>query len=118
MQEVVSKPHPILPRPRRAGGLAGAGGVPTMAAPMSTTSETLRFQAEASEVLGLMIHSLYRHREIFLRELVSNASDALDKRRFEALTRPELGASEAEARIRIELDAAARTLTVHDGGIG
>jgi molecular chaperone HtpG len=89
-----------------------------MFAPMSTASETLRFQAEASEVLGLMIHSLYRHREIFLRELVSNASDALDKRRFEALTRPELAASEAEARIRIELDPQGRTLAVHDGGIG
>jgi len=89
-----------------------------MFAPMSSTTETLRFQAEASEVLGLMIHSLYRHREIFLRELVSNASDALDKRRFEALTQPELAASETEARIRIELDPKARTLSVHDGGIG
>jgi molecular chaperone HtpG len=85
---------------------------------MSTTSETLRFQAEASEVLGLMIHSLYRHREIFLRELVSNASDALDKRRFEALTGPELAPGESEAKVRIELDRAARTLSVHDGGIG
>ena len=64
-----------------------------MVPPMSSTTETLRFQAEASEVLGLMIHSLYRHKEIFLRELVSNASDALDKRRFEALTQPELAAS-------------------------
>ena len=63
-----------------------------MVAPMGKTTETLRFQAEASEVLGLMIHSLYRHKEIFLRELVSNASDALDKRRFEALTQPELSA--------------------------
>jgi molecular chaperone HtpG len=85
---------------------------------MGSTTETLRFQAEASEVLGLMIHSLYRHKEIFLRELVSNASDALDKRRFEALTRPELAAPEPEARIRIELDPAARTLCVADGGIG
>jgi len=85
---------------------------------MSSTTETMRFQAEASEVLGLMIHSLYRHREIFLRELVSNASDALDKRRFEALTQPELAAGEAEARIRIELDSKARTLSVSDGGIG
>jgi molecular chaperone HtpG len=85
---------------------------------MKSQSETLQFQAEAGEVLGLMIHSLYRHREIFLRELVSNASDALDKRRFEALTQPALAAGEAEARIRIELDGAARTLSVHDGGIG
>jgi len=85
---------------------------------MGKTSETLRFQAEASEVLGLMIHSLYRHKEIFLRELVSNASDALDKRRFEALTQPELAAGEPEARIRIELDEKERTLAVHDGGIG
>ena len=89
-----------------------------MFAPMSSTSETLRFQAEASEVLGLMIHSLYRHREIFLRELVSNASDALDKRRFEALKDPSLAADEQAARIRIELDPKARTLGVHDGGIG
>ncbi len=85
---------------------------------MTTASETLRFQAEAKEVLGLMIHSLYKHREIFLRELVSNASDALDKRRFEALTRPELAADETAARIRIETDATARTLGIHDGGIG
>ncbi len=85
---------------------------------MSSTTETLRFQAEASEVLGLMIHSLYRHKEIFLRELVSNASDALDKRRFEALTKPELAAPAAEARIRIELDRKARALSVHDGGVG
>ncbi|MBK7643924.1 MAG: molecular chaperone HtpG [Planctomycetes bacterium] len=85
---------------------------------MNSTTETLRFQAEASEVLGLMIHSLYRHPEVFLRELVSNASDALDKRRFEALTSPELAASEGEARIRIELDAAQRTLSVLDGGVG
>ena len=85
---------------------------------MSSTTETLRFQAEASEVLGLMIHSLYRHKEIFLRELVSNASDALDKRRFEALTQPELAASESEARIQIELDPKGRTLAVLDGGVG
>jgi len=80
--------------------------------------ETLRFQAEVQELLGLMIHSLYKKKEIFLRELVSNASDALDKLRFEALTRPELDATPDSLRIQIELDPAARTLSVEDSGIG
>ena len=84
---------------------------------MTTKTETLRFQAEAQEVLGLMIHSLYKHEEIFLRELVSNASDAIDKRRFEALTKPELAAG-GEPEIRIEVDRGARTLSVEDDGIG
>jgi molecular chaperone HtpG len=85
---------------------------------MSSKPETLRFQAEVKELLGLMIHSLYSHREIFLRELVSNASDALDKLRFEALTRPELLAGDERLAIRIEVDAAARKLSIRDNGIG
>ena len=84
---------------------------------MSETVERHEFQAEVRQLLDLMIHSLYSHKEVFLRELISNASDALDKRRFEALTRPELGAEE-ELAIRLEADGEARTLTVHDNGIG
>lgn len=84
---------------------------------MTTTRETHRFQAEVQELLGLVIHSLYKHREIFLRELVSNASDAIDKLRFESLTHPEYGGADACA-IRIVPDREARTLTVEDDGIG
>jgi molecular chaperone HtpG len=79
--------------------------------------ETHAFQAEVQELLGLVIHSLYKHREIFLRELVSNASDAIDKLRVESLTRPELSA-EGAGKIRIEVDRDARTLSVVDDGIG
>ena len=84
---------------------------------MSDTAERHEFQTEVRQLLDLMIHSLYSHKEVFLRELISNASDALDKRRFEALTRPEL-AAEDELAIRLEPDATARTLAVHDNGIG
>lgn len=75
------------------------------------------FKAETRELLDLMINSLYSHKEIFLRELISNASDALDRRRFESLTDEKLR-SEAEARIRLSTDKAARTLTISDNGIG
>jgi molecular chaperone HtpG len=87
-------------------------------------AETRAFQAETQQLLHLMIHSLYTNKDIFLRELISNASDALDRLRFEALSRPDLlevaAAAEGDVglRIRIEPDAAARTLTVHDNGIG
>ena len=79
--------------------------------------QRLTFQAETRQLLDLMIYSLYSHKEIFLRELISNASDALDRRRFEGLTQPEL-LDEKPAQIRIETDAVTRTLTVHDNGIG
>lgn len=80
--------------------------------------ETLGFQAEVKELLGLMIHSLYSNREIFLRELISNASDACDKLRFEALANATLFEGDSDLRIRIDYDAAARTITVADNGIG
>jgi len=80
--------------------------------------ETLGFQAEVRELLKLMIHSLYSHREIFLRELISNASDANDKLRFESLSRPELMAGDTELAITIEADADKKTLTIRDNGIG
>ena len=81
-------------------------------------TETHRFQAETRQLLDLMIHSLYSHKEIFLRELISNASDAIDRLRFEALSAPELAAGDREPEIRLEADPGARTLAVHDSGIG
>ncbi len=83
-----------------------------------TKKETLGFQAEVRELLRLMIHSLYSHREIFLRELISNASDANDKLRFAALATPSLLAEDAELRIWVETDAKAGALTLRDNGIG
>ncbi|MCX7893583.1 MAG: molecular chaperone HtpG [Burkholderiales bacterium] len=80
--------------------------------------ETLGFQAEVRQLLHLMVHSLYSNKEIFLRELVSNASDAIDKLRFEALADPGLYGTDADPRIRIAVDREARTLTVSDNGIG
>ncbi len=76
------------------------------------------FQAEVSKLLDIVAHSLYSHKEIFLRELVSNASDACDRLRHEALTRPELVGGDADFRMRIEIDKAGRKLTVADNGIG
>ncbi|MGH7349331.1 MAG: molecular chaperone HtpG [Candidatus Rokuibacteriota bacterium] len=84
---------------------------------MSDQTERHEFRAEVRELLDLMVHSLYSHKDIFLRELVSNASDALDKIRFEALSRPEL-VPVGELEITLEVDAEARTLAVHDNGIG
>jgi molecular chaperone HtpG len=79
---------------------------------------TFAFQAEVKQLLRLMVHSLYSNREIFLRELVSNASDANDKLRFEALARPELLGSAADLDIRVTIDAERGLLTVADKGIG
>jgi molecular chaperone HtpG len=84
----------------------------------TTTRETLGFQAEVKQLLHLMVHSLYGNKEIFLRELVSNASDAGDKLRFEALADPALFESDSDLKIRISYDKAARTITVSDNGIG
>ena len=83
-----------------------------------STVETLQFQAEAKQVLDLMIHSLYTNKEIFLRELISNASDALDRLRVESLTQPTLLGKDELFEIIIESDKEARTLTIHDSGIG
>ena len=85
---------------------------------MSDKRETLGFQTEVRQLLQLMIHSLYSNKEIFLRELISNASDAADKLRFEALASPELLADDTDLGISIEVDKKARTLTVVDNGIG
>lgn len=81
-------------------------------------TQTRRFEAEVEQVLKLVTHSLYSHKEIFLRELISNASDACDKLRFEALAKPELAAGDADFRVEISLDEQARTITIRDNGIG
>ncbi|HYJ18135.1 MAG TPA: ATP-binding protein, partial [Burkholderiales bacterium] len=88
------------------------------AATKETAKETLGFQTEVKQLLQLMIHSLYSNKEIFLRELISNASDACDKLRFEALTDAKLFESDSDLRIRVAFDKAARTLTISDNGIG
>jgi molecular chaperone HtpG len=80
--------------------------------------ETLGFQAEVKQLLQLMIHSLYSNKEIFLRELISNASDAADKLRFEAINNDALYGNDHELKIRVAFDKAARTITVSDNGIG
>ncbi|MCZ7563936.1 MAG: molecular chaperone HtpG [Burkholderiales bacterium] len=80
--------------------------------------ETLVFQTEVKQLLHLMVHSLYSNKEIFLRELVSNASDAADKLRFEALSAPGLLAEDPDLRIRVSVDHAERTITVSDNGVG
>ncbi|KDD27896.1 molecular chaperone HtpG [Bordetella bronchiseptica] len=84
----------------------------------TSASETLGFQAEVKQLLHLMIHSLYSNKEIFLRELVSNASDACDKLRFEAIDQPGLLDGDGELAIRVGYDKAARTITISDNGIG
>jgi len=84
----------------------------------TTTRETLGFQAEVTQLLHLMVHSLYSNKEIFLRELISNASDAADKLRFEAMSDKALFEDDGELRIRVAFDKAARTITVSDNGIG
>ena len=80
--------------------------------------ETMGFQTEVRQLLQLMIHSLYSNKEIFLRELISNASDAADKLRFEALANPELAQADPDLAIRVEYDAGEKTLSVSDNGIG
>ena len=84
----------------------------------TTTRETLGFQAEVKQLLHLMVHSLYGNKEIFLRELISNASDAGDKLRFEALADGALFENDPELTIRVGVDPAARTITISDNGIG
>ncbi|MBD8754486.1 molecular chaperone HtpG [Pseudomonas coleopterorum] len=85
---------------------------------VETQKETLGFQTEVKQLLHLMIHSLYSNKEIFLRELISNASDAVDKLRFEALAKPELLEGGGELKIRVSFDKDAKTVTLEDNGIG
>lgn len=85
---------------------------------LETQKETLGFQTEVKQLLNLMIHSLYSNKEIFLRELISNASDAADKLRFESIAKPELLETDSSLRIRIFFDKEAKTLTIDDNGTG
>ncbi|VVO63143.1 Chaperone protein HtpG [Pseudomonas fluorescens] len=85
---------------------------------VETQKETLGFQTEVKQLLHLMIHSLYSNKEIFLRELISNASDAVDKLRFEALAKPDLLEGGAELKIRVSFNKDAKTVTLEDNGIG
>src|SRR5262245_52551240 len=94
---------------------ATPGTAPETGAPKK---ETLGFQAEVKQLLHLMMHSLDSHPEIFLRELISNGSDAADKLRFEALAHPEYYDSDPDLRIRVSYDKDDRTITVTDNGIG
>src|SRR6201747_2141331 len=80
--------------------------------------QTLSFQAEVKQILHLVTHSMYSNKEIFLRELISNASDAVDKLRFEALSKPDLLEGGAELKIRVSFDKDAKTVTLEDNGIG
>ncbi|HEY1057809.1 MAG TPA: molecular chaperone HtpG [Limnobacter sp.] len=85
---------------------------------MGAMKETMGFQTEVKQLLHLMIHSLYSNKEIFLRELVSNASDACDKLRFEAINNAGLFEDDSELKIRVSFDKDARTITIEDNGIG
>ena len=85
---------------------------------MAEKRETMGFQTEVRELLQLMINSLYSNKEIFLRELISNASDAADRLRFEALAAPDLLKVDPDLRIRVEYDEEQKTIAVIDNGIG
>ena len=86
--------------------------------PAKSKAETRGFETEAKQLLHLMIHSLYSNREIFLRELISNASDAADKLRFEALSNPELLENDPDLKVTIDYDSKNGTITISDNGIG
>ncbi len=81
-------------------------------------TETIEFQAEARQLLQLMIHSIYSDKDVFLRELISNASDALDKLRMESYRDKDLGVDTSDLHVELRTDAGARTLTITDNGIG
>lgn len=85
---------------------------------MTMTKETFSFQAEVGKILDIVAHSLYSHKEVFLRELISNASDACDKLRYRSLTEPDLLAGDAAFEISVAIDPKAKTLTISDNGIG
>src|SRR5438045_848982 len=110
-REPPDRVHPVLASRRTGVTHALTFAPPAMTQPI----ERHEFQAEVKQLLDLMVHSLYSDKDIFLRELISNASDALDKLRFEQLTRTELDA--ADLHIRIQADKTARTLSISDNGI-
>ena len=85
---------------------------------MTQTLERHEFKTEVNQLLDLVIHSLYSHPDIFLRELISNASDAIDKLRYQALTQPDLAGDDTDWKIKLIPDMAKKTLTISDNGIG
>ncbi len=85
---------------------------------MTAHTEQLEFQAETRQLLDLMVHSIYTNKDSFLRELISNASDALDKLRLESYQDKDLNVDVSDLHIEIDIDKAARTLTIRDNGIG
>src|SRR5664279_1782411 len=99
---------------------ACAGALPFAHEPNKTPmdKQTLSFQAEVKQILHLVTHSLYSNKEIFLRELISNASDACDKLRFEAIDKPDLYEGQTSLEVRVTFDADAKTITITDNGIG
>lgn len=105
-----------MPGPTPSPGDKANLGVLLMTAKANT--ETMGFQTEAKKLLHLMIHSLYSNKEIFLRELISNASDAIDKHRFAVIEEPDLASGVAEYRIEVSVDGEAKTVTISDNGIG
>src|SRR5690606_24368999 len=102
----------------RSYRVSGKGVPSQMAEQVMQESETREFQAEAKQLLRLMVHSIYSDKDVFLRELLSNASDALDKLRLESLVDKDLDVDTTDLHIQLERDPAARTLTVRDNGIG
>src|SRR5262249_37445425 len=85
---------------------------------LTMSTETLQFKTELKQILHIIVHSLYSHKDVFLRELISNASDAIDTIRFQTLTKPELAEGDADWKIRIAPDKEKGTLTVSDNGVG
>src|SRR3954451_1289271 len=102
----------------RLGRICPLGTPPRKGLEVTTPIETLEFQSEARQLLQLMIHSIYSNKDTFLRELVSNASDALDKLRLESYRDKALDADTGDLHIALETAPAERTLTVRDNGIG
>jgi len=109
-------------KPRRRGAISRPPPRGSVPHPIENNpqmdKQTLTFQAEVQQILHLVTHSLYSNKEIFLRELISNASDACDKLRFEAIDKPELYEGQTELAVRVSFDADAKTITVTDNGIG
>lgn len=120
--EPAATPEPAVAEPAAGAAEPSATPAPVAAAapapPVDAGAVEMPFQAEVQQVLSLVINSLYTHKEVFLRELTSNAADALDKARFLQLTRKDVSEQVGEPRISITLDNEARTLTIEDNGIG
>src|SRR5262245_51534076 len=110
--------HRLCSGVRRRPIHKGTLSMPTTQEAPHTAPQRMEFRTELKQLLDLIIHSLYTKKEIFLRELISNAADAIDKVRFEALTKPELVEGNSDWRIKLIADEQVGTLTISDNGIG